>query len=463
MSIVTRFAPSPTGRLHAGNARTALYNWLLARQDNGRFIVRSEDTDRLRSDADHVGRILEDLSWLGLEWDAGPDTQDGAGPYRQSERDGIYREHLGLLAEAGRAYTCWRTEEELSERRRELAARHLPPRYDREWAALSVGEIAKRRAAGQRPVIRFRCYDEGEVRWHDLVRGERSVPAVEVGDFVLARADGSAAFLFANAVDDALMGVTHVLRGEDHLANTARQVALLEALGLPVPRYGHLPLLAGPGGERLSKRAGGLSLSQWREEGLLPQAVVNYLARLGYPWPDDRLLSLRELAAGFDVTNVSTARARVDASHLERWQHLAVDALETDGFVAWAGDALEPVPADRLADFVTAVKPNVTRPGHVADWARIVFGDVGMSVENPPEASAEFFEAAIGAWDSHGPDLKALAADVKAATGAKGRAFFHPLRLALTGREEGPELAALLDLMPDATVRSRLTRCRDAF
>jgi glutamyl-tRNA synthetase len=462
MTVVTRFAPSPTGRLHPGNGRTALYNWLLARREGGRFIVRSEDTDRLRSEDDHLDAILADLAWLGLDWDAGPDRGGEGGPFRQSERGGLYREHLGRLVEMGRAYACWRTDEELARHRRDLLRRHLPPRYDRYWAVLPPDEIARRRAAGQRPVVRFRCHEAGEVRWQDLVRGGRSLPASEVGDFILARADGSAAFMFANAVDDALMGVTHVLRGEDHLVNTARQVALLEALQLPVPRYGHLPLLASKAGERLSKREGSRSLADWREAGLLPGAVVNYLARLGHPWPEGRMMTLQEFAGGFDLASVSTARARLDEHQLEHWQREAVAALDVQALVEWSGAALADVPAGQMEGFIAAVRPNVLRPADVGAWAQVVFGGDAVEPVVAPEADAALYGAILDAWSKHGPDLKALAADVKAATGARGRAFYHPLRLALTGREHGPEMGPLLGLIPAETVRRRLERCRDA-
>ena len=454
MSVVTRFAPSPTGRLHAGNTRTALYNWLLARRDGGRFILRSEDTDRERSGEHHLDAILDDLAWLGLDWDEGP--------FRQSGREDMYREQLGRLAEAGRVYACWRTDEELAERRAWQRARGLPPRYDRAWAALPEDEVARRQAAGQKSVLRFRGPDRGEVRWHDLVRGDRGLPASEVGDFTLTRADGSATFLLANAVDDALMGVTHVLRGEDHLANTARQVALLEALDFPVPVYGHLPLLVGADGRRMSKRDGSRGVADWRSEGCLPGAVVNYLARLGYPWPHDRLLSLDEFAAGFDVARVATSQARLDEGHLGHWQRLALEALDAGAFAAWAGAALEEVPEAKRDAFIATVRPNVTSPAEVGEWARVVFtADEAIPVADP-EADAALFEALLAAWAKHGPDLKALAAEARSATGAKGRAFFHPLRLALTGREHGPEMGGLLALIPDEIVRGRLARCRDA-
>ncbi|MEJ2523844.1 MAG: glutamate--tRNA ligase family protein [Gammaproteobacteria bacterium] len=229
-----------------------------------------------------------------------------------------------------------------------------------------------------------------------------------------------------------------------------------------MPRYGHLPLLAGESGERLSKRDGSLSLASWRDEGLLPAAVTNYLARLGLPWPDAHLMDLEAMAKAFDPHELSTARPRLDSHHLERWQHLALDDLDEEGFVSWAGEALAPVPADRLGAFVATVRHNVARPADVARWADIVFGGDHAVAGCPDAVPPEIFDAMVRAWDEHGPDLKALAADVRQETGAKGKNFFRPLRIALTGLEAGPELGPLLALMPADTVRRRLARCGNA-
>jgi nondiscriminating glutamyl-tRNA synthetase len=459
MTVVTRFAPSPTGRLHAGNLRTALFNWCLARGAGGRFLVRSEDTDATREGRGELAQQLADLAWFGLDWDGGPDRPAAEGPFLQSERGDLYREHLGRLAEAGRAYACYRTEEELRQRRAELRRRGLPPRYDREWAYLPHEEVLRRRKAGQLPAIRFAAPESGEIRWDDLVRGPRSLPAMEVADFVLTRSGGAPGFLFANTIDDALMGVTHVLRGEDHLVNTARQLVLLDALGLPAPRYGHMPLLAGPDGSKLSKRSGAASVASFRDAGVLPLALANALARLGHPWEGHRLLSMQALAAGFAPARLSTAAQRFDPAQISHWQRAALDVLSLEELAAWAGEsALARVPFDSRAAFLEAVRPNVTSPVEVAQWAEVVFGPVALEPRPETGAAAGLFAAALAAWDDGATDHRALAARVKESTGATGKAFFKPLRLALTGRADGPDLGALFTAMPSETIRARLAR-----
>jgi glutamyl-tRNA synthetase len=459
MNIVTRFAPSPTGRLHAGNLRTALFNWALARGAGGRFLLRSEDTDASREGEGDLERQLADLAWFGLDWDGGPDRPAPEGPFRQSERGELYREYLGRLAESGRAYTCYRTEEELKQRRGEQRRRGQPPRYDRAWAQLPHAEIVRRRNAGQMPVIRFAAPETGEIEWDDLVKGPRSLPATEVADFVLARSGGAPGFLFANTIDDALMGVTHVLRGEDHLVNTARQLVILEALGLPAPRYGHMPLLAGPDGAKLSKRTGAVSIGAFREQGILPLALANTLARLGHPWDDHGLLSMEALAAGFDPARLSSAAQRFDPAQIGHWQRVALDALPEDALREWAGEAaLAPVPPAARPAFLAAVRHNVTCPAEVADWAECLFGAAELSPRPETGAGPELFAAALAAWDAGAADHKGLAGAVKAAVGVSGKGFFKPLRMALTGRAEGPDLGALFAAMPRDIIRARLAR-----
>jgi nondiscriminating glutamyl-tRNA synthetase len=459
MSIVTRFAPSPTGRLHAGNLRTALFNWCLARGAGGRFLLRSEDTDAAREGQGDLDRQLADLAWFGLDWDGGPDRAAPEGPFRQSERGEMYREFLGRLAEAGRAYACYRTEDELKQRRAELRRRNLAPRYDREWARLPHDEVVRRRNAGQLPVIRFAAPDTGEISWHDLVRGARSLPAPEVADFVLTRSDGSPGFLFANTIDDALMGVTHVLRGEDHLVNTARQIVILDALGLSPPRYGHMPLLAGPDGAKLSKRTGADSIGAFREAGILPLALANTLARIGHPWEESHLLSMDELARGFDPARLSSAAQRFDTAQIGHWQRAALDALGAEALAEWAGVAalVQVPPASRTA-FLDAVRHNVIRPAEVAEWCEILFGPAELEPEPVTGGSPAMFAAALAAWDGGAADHKALAGYVKESTGISGKGLFKPLRLALTGRAEGPDLGALFAAMPPDTIRLRLAR-----
>jgi glutamyl-tRNA synthetase len=445
----TRFAPSPTGGLHLGNARTALFSYLHAKGAGGRFLLRIEDTDAARSDAGHVEALQRELRWLGLEWDDGP--------LYQSRRAEVYEEFLARLLEHGRVYPCWRTDEELAAFRRDAAAAGRPPIYDREWGRLSPAEIARRGAAGQRPVMRFRVPDSGEVVFDDLVRGEQRTAVRAIGDFVVQRSDGTTPFFFSNAVDDATGGVTDVLRGEDHLSNTARQLLLLDALGLAPPRYGHLPLVVDEAGLPLSKRRGALTLTTLADDGTLPAAVLNYLARLGHAFDNGELLSLEALAQGFDAGRIGRAPAHFDPAQLAHWQHLAVQGCAADELVEWAGPtAFESIPADERQRFVAAVRANVERPDDFRHWAAIVYGDqlpangAAVAAERPVIAAAA---AALGQGVS---DIRSLAAAITAATGARGRTLYRPLRLALTGQEQGPELGPLLELMGPERARRRL-------
>lgn len=451
-SVTTRFAPSPTGRLHLGNARTALFNWLLARQAGGRFVLRLEDTDAARSLPEFATACLEDLRWLGLDWEAGPDRDDGRGPYRQSARADVYAAGVERLQAAGRVYECYCSQVELAVARRVQLEAGRPPRYAGTCRALTAEQRAAHRAAGRLPTLRFRVPEGETVTFQDVVRGPQGMATADIGDFVLTRADGSAAFFFANAVDDALMGITHVLRGEDHLSNTYRQALVLDALGLPVPTYGHLSLLGTAAGGLLSKREGATSLSDLRERGFLPEALRNFLARLGHSYAEPGWLDDAALAAGFRLDHLGRAPAQVDEVQLRHWQHEAVQRADLETLRSWWG-AL--VPAAAEAEFLALVRGNLTLPEDAAHWARVLFVP-GLPALTEPPASPAFFAAALAAYDTQGPDLKALAAAVTAATGAKGKAFFLPLRLALTGGHAGPELQPLLRLMPPAIVRERL-------
>src|SRR5579885_660792 len=301
MTIRTRFAPSPTGEIHVGNARTALFSALLAARDGGTFILRIEDTDAARSLASHEEQMRADLGWLGVHWQEGPDVGGPKGPYRQSERGAIYAGHLEQLAQQGKVYPCFCTTLELEVSRKTQLAAGKPPRYAGTCAKLSTPEIEARLARGLKPALRFRVPEQGETVFIDLVRGRQVFAHHDIGDFIVRRADGSPAFFFSNAVDDAHMGVTHVLRGEDHLANTPRQLLLLAALGLQAPQYAHLSLIVGQGGAPLSKREGGGSLKELRAEGVLPEALLNYLARLGHTCSDNTFLDFAALAKGFSI------------------------------------------------------------------------------------------------------------------------------------------------------------------
>lgn len=462
-ALVTRFAPSPTGELHLGNVRTALFNWLLARRDGGRFILRIEDTDLERSRAGHLAQLLEDLRWLGLDWDEGPEVGGPATPYEQSGRGPLYTAALARLEAAGRVYPCYCSPLELELSRKAQVAAGRPPRYAGTCRELDAAQRAAHQAAGRRPTLRFRVPAGRELVFEDLVHGQQLFRSDDIGDFVVRRADGGAAFFFSNALDDSLMGVSVVLRGEDHLSNTPRQLLLLEALELPAPRYGHLALLVDARGAPLSKREGAVSVRELRAQGYLPAALLNLLFRLGHSSPLQGLLDRPALARGFDTAHLGRAAARLDPVQLAAWQKEAVQALSPQAAADWLAPVLPAGldPALRAA-FVAAVRANVVLPADAAHWSAVVFG------EPPPpdaaaravlqEAGAEFFVAAAAASLQHGHDWPALVAAVKSATGRKGPALFKPLRCALTGLDHGPELAPLLRLMPEGRVHERLSR-----
>ncbi|MDP9200040.1 MAG: glutamate--tRNA ligase [Pseudomonadota bacterium] len=459
--LVTRFAPSPTGALHPGNARTALFSFLFARAANGRFLLRVEDTDQARDSAGHATLQMSDLHWLGIAWDAGPDRDDGRGPYRQSERSAIYREHYHRLEQAGHAYPCFCTAIELDIARKTQLASGQPPRYPGTCRNLDATARAARMASGRRPALRFRVPESGNIEFDDLVRGPQSFAAASLGDFLIRRADGGTVFFFCNALDDALMGVTHVLRGDDHLSNTPRQILLLQALALPPPVYGHLPLLLDPDGLPQSKRRNSVTVAQLREEGFLPDAVSNYLLRLGHHGAPDRWIDRDGLAAVFRADDLGRAPARFDRTQLEHWQREAVLRLTPEAVVDWLAPVFPDAwpRAERIAA-AELLQGNLLLPGDARDWLAVLTGELPtLSAEDRAqvaEAGAGFFKAALDAFAATGGALTPLAGRLKASTGRKGAALYRPLRIALTGRHDGPELAALLAAIPAPLVRQRL-------
>ncbi|HLF23712.1 MAG TPA: glutamate--tRNA ligase, partial [Burkholderiales bacterium] len=306
----TRFAPSPTGLLHLGNVRTALFNYLFARRHGGIFLLRLEDTDAMRGHEKYAVALMEDLRWLGLQWDEGPQAGGTHGPYEQSRRGEIYRRYFVQLDEQGLAYPCFCCEHELSIARKTAIAAGRPPRYSGKCRALSPEDVRARFAQGVPATLRFRVPEGRTVTFEDRVRGPQSFATDDIGDFVIRRSDGTPAFFFCNAIDDAVMGVTLVVRGEDHLTNTPRQLMLLEALGLPVPQYAHIALVVGADGAPLSKRTGGKSVQELRTAGFLPSAVNNYLARLGHTYDANDFMSLEVLAQNFDLERLHRAPAR---------------------------------------------------------------------------------------------------------------------------------------------------------
>lgn len=462
--IKTRFAPSPSGLLHLGNVRTALFSALLARRNQGIFLLRIEDTDQQRSAEKYVEALMEDLHWLGLEWQEGPGIEGEVGPYRQSQRDAIYRTYFQQLEAEELAYPCFCSQEELARVRKRQLAAGQPPRYAGTCARLTLEEVASKRSAGLEAVLRFRVPSFATVEFEDLVRGPQRFATGDIGDFIIRRADSSPAFFFSNALDDALMGVTHVLRGEDHLTNTPRQLLLLQSLGLPVSQYGHIAMIVGSDGIPLSKRYGSRSVQELRETGYLPGALRNYLARLGHHYEDTSFLGLETLAAKFNLGSLGKAPARFDSQQLCHWQREALANSDSDTLGQWLGQIVaEQVPADKYQDFIKIIRPNIVLPEDALHWAAVLFGEkLVLKDELLPiisQAGPTFFAEALAAVDHSGAEFKALITQLKQATGAKGKSLFLPLRAALTGELDGPELALLLPLMGTARVRQRLQHC----
>jgi len=465
--LTTRFAPSPTGLLTLGNVRTALFNYLLARRARGAFLLRLEDTDAMRGHEKYADALLADLRWLGLAWDEGPEVGGRHAPYVQSERGAIYQEYFETLRRDNLAYPCFCTEHELIVERKTQIAAGRPPRYSGRCRALAAATVRERFAKGEAATLRFRVDDGAMVEFNDKVRGPQRFDTADIGDFVIRRSDGTPAFFFCNALDDALMGVTLVMRGEDHLTNTPRQILLLRALDLPVPEYAHVALVVGADGAPLSKRTGSRSVDELRSAGYLPIALANYLARLGHTYDANTLTDLPALAEGFDLTRVGRSPTRYDEAQLLHWQREAVLHLPAGDLWNWMGaDAHHLVPADARDAFVDAVRGNVVFPADALHWARIVYTDELVWSRAAREALADagsgFFGHTLPALDAHPADFQGMSAALKERTGLAGRKLYRPLRAALTGELDGPEMARLLPLIGAVRARKRLQRALQA-
>src|ERR1700730_5424690 len=453
LPVVTRFAPSPTGSLHLGNARTAFFSHLWARKSGGRFILRIEDTDVERSQARFRDQLMVDLGWLGLDWDEGPDIGGPSAPYSQSERGAYYQAQFTRVEAGELAYPCYCTAGALDLSRNLQRRAGTPPRYAGTCRNLSSAERADREARGLRPTLRFAVPNDAVVEFDDLVHGPQKFAANDIGDFIIRREDGTAAFFFCNAVDDSAMGVTQVLRGDDHLTNTPRQIMLLKALGMRCPGYGHVGLLLGEDGAPLSKRHGSTSAHEFRERGFLSIAVLNHLFRLGHTSDADSWLPLTEMPQHFRPQHLGRAPARFEESQLLHWQKVSLERLSAEAIRAWLG-------ADDSTQFIELVRHNVVLPADAIPWREVVRGELApLGAEEQrivAAAGAEFFAAAAEAYELSNADFKVLTSTLKERTGRKGADLFMPLRVALTGQAHGPELAPLLKLMTPETVRRRL-------
>ncbi len=443
MTVTVRFAPSPTGKIHVGNVRAALWNWLFARSRDGKFILRIDDTDQERSTKENEDRIRRDLAWLGLNWDE---------TFSQSSRFKDYDKVSDALRAKGLLYPCYETAEDLERKRRLQRTRGLPPVYDRAALALSDAQKKAYEAEGRKPHWRFKL-SQKPVKWNDLIRGETIVDTASVSDPVLIREDGMYLYTLPSCIDDIDYAITHVIRGEDHVTNAGVQIEIMQAVidvrgKGALPEFAHHSLLIGADGQGLSKRLGSLSIEQMREDGLEPAAITSLLAKLGTAEPVLPQPDIMALAMSFDFEKVGRAPARFDEAELLQ---LNAKILHEQPYSALSARLSALGVSEKLWE---AVKGNVVRLADAADWKTVVEGAIDPVIE---DASFAAKAAALvpndpltdKSWDE-------FVAAVKTATGAKGKALFHPLRVALTGREKGPEMAAIFPLIGAARARARL-------
>jgi len=474
-TIRVRFAPSPTGFLHIGNARTALFNYLFARHHEGVFLLRIEDTDVERSSEEATTRILEDLRWLGLEWDEGPDRNGPFGPYRQSERHSFYDDFAKRLLQEGQAYKCFCSPERLEALRKEQLSRGMMPRYDGRCRTLSHEACSERESKGERPVIRFRV-GKGVVSFEDLIHGRMTFQSEGIGDFIIVRSDGMAAYNFACVIDDHLMAISHVIRGEDHLSNTPRQILIYKALGFEPPQFAHHPLILGPDRSPLSKRHGATTVAQYREEGFLPQALLNYLILLGWTPPSgEEILGLDTLVKDFSLRAVSRSAPIFNRKKLE-WLNSHYIRQENDRslferirpYVEKAGLSVGKIDSSYLAKVVSILKGNLVTLSQVSEYLTIFFDEIFffddgarailIDPENRKtlEGAREVIATLTESNEMNEEDWHAFVVSLEEKTGKRGKALLSPLRAALTGKTRGPELARTLPLLGKERMMKRI-------
>ncbi len=461
MSVRTRFAPSPTGFLHIGGARTALFSWAYARRHGGTFILRIEDTDVARSTPQAVQAILDGMRWLGLVHDEGP--------FYQMRRMDRYREVIAAMLAAGTAYHCYTPQEELERIRDELRARGEKPRYDGRWRP-EPGKVLRPVPAGVQPVVRFRNPLDGVVAWDDRVKGRIEFDNAELDDLVIARADGTPTYNFCVVVDDWDMGITHVIRGDDHVNNTPRQINILRALGATVPAYAHLSMILGDDGQKLSKRHGAVSVMQYDEDGFLPEAVLNYLARLGWSHGDDEVFTMAQFVAWFDLDHITSSAAQFNTEKLlwlnQHYLRQADDirlAAEAKRRLAIQGIGTEDGPD--LARLVSLYKERVATLNELADAVHPFYSAVHASSELRAQHLSEAARAALAglrerlavvAWEKSA--LGRAVKETAAAAGLKMPQVAMPLRVVLLGQAQSPSIDAVLEVMGRERTLDRLDR-----
>ena len=484
----TRFAPSPTGLMHFGNCRTALFSYLLAKHHNGEFVLRIEDTDKERSDDKYSVALCRDLKELGIEWDSGPDGDSSIpNEYHQSQRSDIYDEYYNQLLSQGLAYRCFCSENELKlTRKRQLAAGEAP-RYSGTCRSLSKDEHDKRIDAGEKPALRLKVSYDDEIEFEDMVRGQQKFYGKHLGDFVIRKSDGGPSFMFANALDDALMDISVVLRGEDHLSNTPRQILVLKAVGLAdkIPQYAHISLIVGADGAPLSKRNGSRSIREMLDEGYLPLALLNYMARLGCKYEEDKLLGINALYRLFSKDRLARAAAKYDIHQLNHWQKNALPLLDNEGIFKWLDSFLQKnTPEDKelmrligkypevlSSNFIELIRYDITLPKDVTPWVHMIYEKPiwdEKAIDEMKDAGKDFFTFASRSISTAKPRFQSATASknisvdnkiddkinwcdmVNALSVTSGREkgkLFMPLRLALTGKNKGFALDEVYHLL----------------
>ncbi len=467
-----RFAPSPSGSLHVGNARTALFNWLFARRYGGNFILRIEDTDCQRVSDIHTRNLLKELTWLGLDWDEGPLKGGAAGPYYQSQRLPFYHDYLEILRRDNRVYLCYCTEEELAAERKSLRERRLTPRYSGKCRALSAKEKLRLEQQGRTPAYRFLVGD-GTLEFTDLIRGAMKFDCRSMGDFIVIRSNGIPAYNFAVVTDDYLMGITHVIRGEDHLSNTAAQLLIYRALGLSPPHFAHHALILGKDHAKLSKRHGAVSVREFENQGYLPEALINYLSSIGTTIIGAQEIQSREMSIkNFSLDKLGRAGAIFDEAKL-RWLNEAYIRREEPEallekmrpFIVRAGYDPAKLDEKKLLGIVTLLKGNLTTLADVSVWLDIFLAQIPKLAPEGEKIIQEtgtrqvlisFREALARAINDGEAIFDEIIDQVRARTGCSGRKLLLPIRLALTGQTRGPELAGIFFLLEKETMLARV-------
>jgi len=471
-NVRVRFAPAPTGLLHIGNARTALFNFLFAKRHQGTFVLRIEDTDLERSTDTSIDRIIEDLKWLGISWDEGPDRDEPNGPYRQSQRLSIYQEFADRLFQEGKSYKCFCSEERLEKLRKEQLSKGKMPRYDGRCRSLSEEEIAKMESSGLQSVLRFHV-GGGPILFEDLIHRKMNFDSAGIGDFIIVRSDGMAAYNFACVIDDHLMAITHVIRGEDHLSNTPRQILLYQALSWQPPTFAHHPLILGPDRSPLSKRHGATAVSQYREEGFLPEALQNYLVLLGWTPPaGEETLPLKKMVEDFSIQAVSRSAPIYNRKKLE-WLNSFYIREKEEGqlseilipYLQKAGIRIDQMDRPWLHQISGVLRENLVVLSQVEEYLGIFFDekfffeDGAKTILLDPKAR-ETLRSVLnileGSSEITSDEQTPLLTQLEKKTGRKGKDLYAPLRAAVTGKTKGPELVKTLLLLGKERIIKRL-------